>query len=440
MWWGRRELLLFAAPMQALSSHGGREPPARGPRGRRTGKLRFVRPGESQHDKSVRREPRCRAARRGRCRGRTGGGLGPSRSLPPPRAQGLRGPPVLVEQPRPAVERRQHAPDPRRDGRARRPRGPRCRQPHLAHRGRERVRLAAPAAPARLLRRLRDTERRRAARRLLRGGPRLRAARPLADGARQLGGPLAQQLLADALPAVLPDHGHQRGSPPRRQPLLPRGLGEAARAPRAHALLPRLVPPGPPRAARRLAVRVPERARPGPLRRDRPLGRPGRGRLVRRGGRPLLCRRGGEALDRGHGQRGLLQRRLGAARGRRALRRGAGGRRHRPRVPHDRLPLAPRGPGTLHALAPLRHGARGLDLRRRRLREVGLRRADRPRLERRLLVPGGRRLRPAARSLRPRAPAAGQRLPDRGRDRSRPRSGRRRARPRSCPTSSGPRT
>ena len=77
----------------------------------------------------------------------------------------------------------------------------------------------------------------------------------------ELGGPLAQQLLADAVPPVLPDHGHQRGPPPRRQPLLPRGLAEAPHAARGHALLPRLVPAGAPRAPRRLAVRDPERRR-----------------------------------------------------------------------------------------------------------------------------------------------------------------------------------
>ncbi len=213
-----------------------------------------------------------------------------------------------------------------------------------------------------------------------------------------------------------------------------------ADAARGHALLPRLVPPGAARAARRLALRDPERPRPRPLRRDRVLGRPGRGRLVRRGRRPLLRGRRGEALDRGHGQRGLLQRRLGPARGRRALRRGAGGGRYRPRVPHDRLPLAPRGPGSLHDVAALRDGAQGLDVRRRRLREVGLRRAHRPHLERRLLVPGGHRVRPAVRPLRPRATAPGQRVPDRGRGDARRRSGRRRARPPWSPTSSGPRT
>ena len=403
-----------------------------------------VGPGGSRHGSrscvAARLRGPLRPCQRPRGRRRPGGGPGSSRPLPPPRAQGLRGPPVVVEQPRPAIERRQPAPDPRRDGRAGGPPGPRRRQPHLAHRRRQRVRLAPPAAPARLLRRLRDPERRRADRRLLRRGPRLRAARALADGARQLGGPLAQQLLADALPQVLPDHGHERGPPPGRQPLLPRGLGEAGLAPRAHALLPRVVPPGPARSARRLALRVPERAREGALRRDRPLGRPGRGRLVRRGGRPLLRGRRGEALDRGHGQRGLLQRRVGASRGRRAVRRRAGGGGHRSRVPHDGLPLAPRGPGALRALAPLRHGARRLDLRRRRLREVGLRRADGPRLERRLLVPGGRS--PPISRPSPTAPR-GCRRATRPRSRSRrrsARSGRRRARRLSCPTSSGRRT
>jgi hypothetical protein len=61
------------------------------------------------------------------------------------------------------------------------------------------------------------------------------------------------------------------------------------------------------------------------------------------------------------------------------------------------------------------------------------------RLERRLLVPGGRRHRPASRSLRARAAAPGQRDPDRGRGHPLKRSRRWRARPLSSRVSSGPR-
>ena len=59
-------------------------------------------------------------------------------------------------------------------------------------------------APARLLRRQRDAERGCAGRRLLRGRPRLRAPGEVPDGPRQLRRPRAQQLLADAVPQVLP--------------------------------------------------------------------------------------------------------------------------------------------------------------------------------------------------------------------------------------------
>ena len=165
--------------------------------------------------------------------------------------------------PDPRVERRQQAPDPRRDDRARRPAGPRRRHPHLAD-------VAATSTAGRGCCACASTTTAAAT-------PSVDAPlgdffavghgfeRPvqLADGPRQLGRPVAQQLLADALPEVLPDHGHQRGPPPRRQPLLPRGLGEGAGAPRGHAVLPRPVPAGAPRAGRRLALRVPERARAG---------------------------------------------------------------------------------------------------------------------------------------------------------------------------------
>ena len=86
---------------------------------------------------------------------------------------------------------------------------------------------------------------------------------------------------------------------------------------------------------RRPAVRGAERRGPRPLRGHRPLRGAGRGRLVRRGRRPLLRGRRGEAVARGDGHRGLLQRRLGPPRERRALYRRSRGGRHRPRLAHD---------------------------------------------------------------------------------------------------------
>ena len=68
------------------------------------------------------------------------------------------------------------------------------------------------------------------------------------DGARQLRGARAQQLLADALPQVLPRHDHQRGPPPGGEPLLSRRLGEGPVAAGEHALLPRALPAVAPRA------------------------------------------------------------------------------------------------------------------------------------------------------------------------------------------------
>ena len=150
---------------------------------------------------------------------------------------------------------------------------------------------------------------------------------------------------------VVPHHDHQRGPPPRREPLLPRRLGEAAVAARPHAVLPRALPAGAAGARRRQALRVPEGDGQGPLRRHRALRRPGRGRLVRRGRRPLLGRRREVPVDRGHGQRGLLQRRLGAPRQRRAVLRRDGRRGHGPRLADDGVPLAPRRPGPVPEVA-----------------------------------------------------------------------------------------
>ena len=149
------------------------------------------------------------------------------RSLPADGAEELRGLPRLVEQRGLELERRQQAADPGRDDGPRRPHGARRRDPHLDDDRRQRVRLAAAPAPARLLRRQPDAERRRADRRLLRGRPRLRGEGQVADGRQQLRRPRPQLLLADAVPEVLPDHRHQRGPAPRREPLLPRRLGEA---------------------------------------------------------------------------------------------------------------------------------------------------------------------------------------------------------------------
>ena len=201
------------------------------------------------------------------------------------------------------------------------------------------------------------------------------------------------------------------------EPLLPRRLGEAALPAREHSVLPRALPPVAARARRRLQLRVPEREGEGPLRRHGALRRSGGGRVVRRGRRVLLGGRREEALDRGHGQRGLLQRRLGTARQREPVLRRHGGRGHGPRLAHDGVPLAPARSGAVSEVPEVRHRAQGLDVQCRRLGQVGLRRARGPDVERRVLVPGGHRGRPAAGALRRRAPAAGQRSADRGRAR-----------------------
>ena len=215
--------------------------------------------------------------------------------LRPHGAQGLRRVPIVLQQRRLELERRQQAADSRRDDRPRRPPGPGRDHAHLGHDRRQRVRLAEAPAAARLLRRQPGAERRRADRRLLRGRPRLRGQGEVADDRRQLRRARAQQLLADAVPQVLPRHRDERGTAPRGQPLLPRRLGEAPVAAGAHALLPRAVPPDASRARRRQELRVPERDGQGPLRRNGPLRRAGGGRLVRRGRRLLLGRRRVEA-------------------------------------------------------------------------------------------------------------------------------------------------
>ena len=94
-----------------------------------------------------------------------------------------------------------------------------------------------------------------------------------------------------------------------------------------------------------------------------------------------------------------------------------GRRGHGPRLAHDGVPLAPARSGAVPEIVEVRHRAQGLDVQRRRLGQIGLRRARGPDVERRVLVPGGHRGGPAARALRRRAPAAGQRPPDRGRAR-----------------------
>ena len=208
---------------------------------------------------------------------------------------------------------------------------------------------------------------------------------------------------------------------------------EGAVASREHAVLPRPLPAVAARARRRLALRVPERQGQGPLRRHGAVGRAGRGRLVRRGRRLLLGRRREEAVDRGHRQRGLLQRRLGPARERRPVLRRDRRRGDGSRLAHDRLSLAPARPDPVHEVAQGRDRAQGLDVQRRRRGQVGLRRAHRPDVERRVLVPGGHR----ARTSRP-CPTARRgcrrATPCRSRSRSRwPRSRRRGARPRSFP-------
>ncbi len=340
----------------------------------------------------------------------------PSRSIPADRAQGFRCVPLVVQQRGLELQRRQQAADPRRDDRARGPPGPGRHHTHVGHDRGQRVRLAQAPAPARLLRRQPGAQRGCPDWRLLRRRARLRGEGQVADGGRQLGRPRAQQLLADAVPEVGSRHGHQRGPPPLLQPLLPRGLGEAAVPAGKHSVLPRALPADAARSRRRQELRVPGGEGQGPLRRHRDVGRASGGGLVRRGRRLVLGRRRGQALDRGHGKRGLLQRRLGTARQRRPVLRRDGRRGHGTGVAHDGVPLAPRRSDPVPEVAEGRNRAQRLDVQRGRLGQVGIRRAHRPDVERGLLVPGRHRAGPAAGAIRIGASAAGQRPPDRGRE------------------------
>src|ERR1017187_5884560 len=137
------------------------------------------------------------------------------------------------------------APHPRRNHRPRRPPGPRHGDPHLADRRRQRVRLAPAAAPPRLLRWQFHPQCGRPGRRLLRRRPWLRTGHQLPHGPRQLQRPLPQLLLAHAVPPRVPHRHYQRGTPPRLQPLLPRGLAQASLAASQRRVFPRAVPPGP---------------------------------------------------------------------------------------------------------------------------------------------------------------------------------------------------
>ena len=73
----------------------------------------------------------------------------PPGSVRPGLAQGLQRMALLEQQPGSQQQRRQQAPDPRRDGGVGRPAGAGCRDAHVGDGGRERVRLAPPppAAP-----------------------------------------------------------------------------------------------------------------------------------------------------------------------------------------------------------------------------------------------------------------------------------------------------
>ena len=122
--------------------------------------------------------------------------------------------------------------------------------------------MAQAAAAARLLRRSGGALRGRAARRLLCRGTRLRAPGELPDDPQRIGRPRVEQLLAHAVPEILPHHRHERGPAARLEPLLPRRLAEENGAACRHRVLPCALPAGASRQKRRQAVRVPGRAGP----------------------------------------------------------------------------------------------------------------------------------------------------------------------------------
>ena len=208
----------------------------------------------------------------------------------------------------------------------------------------QRVRLAATAPPARVLRRQRRC--RRSTRRSAtssRVGPRLRGAVKSLMIRQQLRRPRPQQLLAHALPKSCRITVTNEGRRRVHEPLLPRGLGEAARR----------CPPDTPYFHARYRQSLPAPADGSPYVFLDAKGKrhyvgtvfsvvQAEAGLVRRGRRLLLGRRRSEALDRGHRQRGLLQRCLGPPRQRRRLLRRHRGGGHGARVPHDGVPLAPR--------------------------------------------------------------------------------------------------
>ena len=259
-----------------------------------------------------------------------------------------------------------------------------------------------------------DPERGRTGRRLLRRRPRVRTLDQLGDGAQQLQRAIAQQLLADAVCQTHPHHGHQRRSPPRLEPLLPRRLAQAAVAARQTrrtftrdtARPCRRWPASPTRSSR---------CRSGPLRRHSAQHRPERSRLVRRGRRALLRRRQPGGRHRRHGHRGLLQRRVELPRRRLALHGRARRRRHRRRRAAGRVPVARRRSRSRSADRCARHRARRLDVQRRRNGALGLRGARGPVQQRRVLVSARHRGRSARPAVRRRPPADRQRAADRGR-------------------------
>ena len=163
-------------------------------------------------------------------------GPGASGSVSPARAQGLLRAPLVVEQPRLEFQRRQQAPDPGRDDRARGPR-------------------RGPGVVTHMWITIADNEY---------GWPRLLRLRVYYDGSPtpSVDAPVGDffavghgfEARVKSLMIVdssdgrarnsywpMPfqkscrDHDHQRGPAPRREPLLPRGLGEAAVAAGEHA-------------------------------------------------------------------------------------------------------------------------------------------------------------------------------------------------------------